>query len=80
MPTEVEKDAVFSAKVEEHEQSHTSMLLQHQLKLQQLERKVVYLQGELDGMEARKREQQKVIAIFLCGAIYGMALYLIFNL
>ena len=79
MDTE-QKDREFSAKAEEHEQSHTSMLLQQQLKLQQLERKLAYLQAEMDGIEARKRERNKVLAIFFCGAMYGIALYLIFSL
>ena len=64
----------------EREQSHTAKLLEHHLKIQALERKVGYLQGELDGIEARCRERQKVLMIFTVGMLYGMAVYMIFTL
>ena len=62
------------------EQSETSHLLEHHLKLQQLERKVSYLQGEIDGMEARRRERQKTALIIVAAFCYGLAVAFLFDL
>lgn len=63
----------------EREQSHTSKLLEHHLKLTQLERKVAYLQAQLEAMEARRDALRKTLAIFGAGVIYGLILIWIFS-
>lgn len=64
----------------EAEQSTSSHLVEHHLKIQQLERKVAFLQGEIDGMEARRRERQKTAMIMIAAFCYGMAIALLFDL
>lgn len=64
---------------EEKEQSHTSKLLEHHLKLTQLERKVAYLQAQLEAAEERRNALRKTLLIFGVGVIYGLVLVLIFS-
>lgn len=63
----------------EREQSHTAKLLEHHLKLQQLERKLTYTVTRLDEAEERRREATKALTIFLAGVCYGLVLVWIFS-
>lgn len=55
------------------------MLELHEERLKKLERKLSYLNMEIEGQEARHRELHKALAIFFIGAAYGVVLCIILN-
>lgn len=72
MATEEKKDATG-------EKNTHDLVLEQQHALEQLNKRLSYLQGELDGIEARRRQRQKVLAIFLFGVCYGILAMIILD-
>ena len=56
------------------EQSDRSHLLEHHIRIDKLERKIAYLQAEIDGMEARRQKRQRDAVVLLFGVCYGLLL------
>lgn len=56
------------------EQSDRSHLLEHHLKIQQLEQTVLSLRREMDAMETLRRKRQRDAVILLFGVCYGLFL------
>ena len=71
---DIEQLQADAEKASEREQSHTAKLLEHHLKLGQLERKLAYLQGELDAEAVRRAKARHDTIIFCIGVCYGIVL------
>ena len=54
------------------ELSNRSYLNEHHMRIDKLERRIAYLQAEIDGMEARRRARQRDTMVLLFGVCYGL--------
>lgn len=71
-PTEETKDAPGEKNTHDLVLEQQQALEQLDKRQKQLDGRLSYLQGELDGIEARRRQRQKVLALLLLGFCYGI--------